>query len=360
MISVDEMVTHYPENSYSNERVVEAMSDYIKATNARHMPNFDEHFFHALGVRSRRLFCDLSDPIDWWNEKGGEYPVAEEAAHAYQKLMANREPLTGDDKIILITNTEDVAGPNLGYATIAHLRLMQTDFVAPLTVTLSGEGCSGYISGLREADTFLRAFPERKVVVITAELAGTFLWHPDIARDTLAEGSQRMQRGLSIQRLLFGDGCSASYISSDGNGLRFSEFKRWDNLKPADIHLLEISNTGSQPQPHFSPIGFFHQQPGLLMRRLVDSYFPNVADVLDNRTEEADSYAIHTGSFKILKAVQTAINLEDEDIIPSANILRDYANMNSTTGAAILASKAPGTKPFCVFFGMGFSLQVAY
>lgn len=362
MISVDEIMTHFPEQSYSNERMVEALQPFRKAVEekSRRIPAFDESFFGALGVQSRGLFSDPFSPETWWYEKAGHYPVAEEAAHAYLKLMKDREPLAADDKVIVITNTGDVPAPNLGYAMLSHLRRKVRGFVAPLTVTFSGEGCSGYISGLREADTFLRAFPDRKVVVITAELMGTYMWHPNMESVTIKHGSPGMQRALGIQRLLFGDGCSASYITSDGSGIRFSTFMRWDNLEPDDIHLLETSNTGSQRPPFFPPHGFFYQQPGLLIRRLVDGYFPDVAATLEGLDQSPDGYAIHTGSFKILKTVQASINIQNEQISASAQVLRDHANMNSTSGASILSSMPPGQQVFSVFFGVGFSLQVAY
>ena len=362
MICVNEIVTHVPERSYSNESMVEALSPYLDqvAEKGTRMPALDENFFQVLGVGRRAMFSDPFSPDEWWNENTGKYPVAMEAAQAYVKLMTGREPLGENDKIILITNTTDVSAPNMGYAMLAHLRRMVPNFVAPLTVTLAGEGCSGYISGLREADTFLAAFPERKAVIVTAELIATYIWHPELARNTVEHGNTSMHRGLAIQRLLFGDGCSASYVTREGNGHHFSHFLRWDNLESDDLHLLEQSHLGTNGGPYFPPHGFFLQQPAALFRRLVDGYLPLVYEELQVVAEAPNAYAIHTGSMKILKAVQASLDLKGEDVVSSANVLEQNANMNSTTGAAILASMPPGQRIFSVFFGVGFSLQAAY
>ncbi len=362
MICVNKIVTHFPEVTYSNETMAEALEPYRREAEAasKRLPAFDESFFQVLGVERRALFSDPFASGKWWEENSGRFPAAKEAARAYLKLMANFEPLDEHDKVIIITNTPDVSAPNMGYAMLAHLREMVPGFVTPLTVTLSGEGCSGYISGLREANTFLKAFPERRAVVITAELMGTFIWNPQLSADTIQHGSASMHLGLAIQRLLFGDGCSASYITTGGAGHKFSQFHRWDNLIHEDLHLLQQSNIGTNSSPYFPPNGFFHQQPDLLFRRLVDGYLPRVCGVLGSISERPQSFAVHTGSYKILKAVQSAIDLSDDEVNPSAAVLRDHSNMNSTSGATILASIPPRESSFCVFFGVGFSLQTAF
>ena len=162
MISVAEIVTHFPENSYSIQAMVEALIPYcreVEATSTK-MPAFDEDFFRALGVERRSLFCNPFVAGQWSQDNAGQYPVAREAAHAYRKLMADREPLRACDKVFVVTNTVDAPAPNMGYAMLAHLRKMVPGFVAPQTVTLSGEGCSGYISGLRQIPP--RPPPERR------------------------------------------------------------------------------------------------------------------------------------------------------------------------------------------------------
>ena len=361
MIFVEATVTRFPRDNYDNETMIEALAPYRRRLEAASMsmPAFNDAFFQALGVRSRGLFCDPFAPERWFDENAGQYPVAREAAWTYLDLMAEREPLGADDKVIVITNTIDTPAPNVGYAMLAHLRRMVPGFVAPLTVSLSGEGCSGYISGLREADQFLRAFPQRRAVVVTVELMGTFLWHPGMIAGALAQGTAKMARGLAIQRLLFGDGCSATYITADGPGRRLQDFRRWDNLAFADLHLLEASNTGTQAGPFALPHGLFSQQPVPLLRRLVEEYLPHANAALREVPERPQSFAVHTGSRKILGAVQSAIGLTDEETAPSAHVLARHGNMNSTTGAAVMAAAPPKARIFCVFFGVGFSLQTA-
>jgi hypothetical protein len=133
------------------------------------------------------------------------------------------------------------------------------------------------------------------------------------------------------------------------------------NLAPGDLELLKLVGIGTE-LGRFPSFGFFQQQPRALAERLASAYLPRVRAVLDRRERRPGRFAIHAGSGPILDLVQVALGLSDEEVEPSRRILRTCGNLNSATGAAImheLRAAEPVHDLFCVFFGVGFTIQIA-
>jgi predicted naringenin-chalcone synthase len=247
-------------------------------------------------------------------------------------------------------------------------------FVHPSLLSLSGEGCSAFVSAMREASVWLTANPGTRVVVVACEVTSPYFWGPMLmehlekavaAASTAAESHEllRMVRGLYIQRLLFGDGCVAALFRDDdaGEGIPIRTFHRWTNLRPDDHDLLKVVGIGTEAGLYPS-CGFFQQQPRALGARLAFEYLPRVRAVLDARSQRPHRFAIHAGSAPILDLVQTALGLSDDEVEPSRQTLRVCGNLNSATGAAImhaLRAAESVSDLFCVFFGVGFTMQVA-
>lgn len=380
---IQDIKTHYPGRSYSNSELRKILypqdvelSEVLVKLGGKHFVEeilASEHFFEQLGVESRNILCDPADSLSWWHKYAGTDPFALEAAIAYEKLMKNQEPLEEDDRLIVVGNAVDTVSPNIGYAVLAHLQTRNEGFVHPSVIALVGEGCSGFISGLREADIYIQAKPKARVVIITVEMMATPLLNPWIQpqliayinkapREEMASLCGRLM-GLGIQRYLFGEGCAAALCSIEAQGMRLSRFHRWANLNPKDMHLLDLIGTNTKKPPHTPPFGFFYQQPDKMMQRLMESYLPAAYEVLSVLPLKDFHCAIHTGSGKILNYVQQALHFTDEQVVESRHILRDQGNMNATTGAAILAEfmkKQITEQVLAVFFGVGFALQVAY
>ncbi|QBR83011.1 hypothetical protein E3983_00755 [Legionella israelensis] len=380
---IEKIECHYPGRSYSNEELGQILynkdkelSDVLVNLGGKHF--LDEiksspQFFENLGVERRNILCDPTDVMGWWEKNAGTDPFALEAAKSYEQLMQNEPPLTTEDRIIVIANSVDTVSPHIGYAMLAHLQKRNEGFVMPSVIALLGEGCSGFISGLREAHIYIQAKPNARVVVVTAEMMATPLLNPwaqpklvKHVKNASEEDKDMFRRrltGLCIQRYLFGEGCAAALCANEGKGIHFTHYFRWANLDPDDINLLELAATNTKKPPHLPPFGFFSQQPKKLINRLAESYFPAAQVELAKINLDEHFFAIHTGSGKILNQVQTALQLSEEKIAPSKYILNNYGNMNATTGAAILAkllSEKKNRNIVAIFFGLGFALQLAY
>ena len=357
---IEQIQTYYPGKSYSNREIEQILykkdkeiSEVLVKIGGKHFLDEVKNsptFFENLGVENRYILSEPDNLVEWWDKHAGTDPFALEAAKSYEQLMENKRPLTTEDRIIVIANGVDTVSPNIGYTVLSHLQKRNKSFVQPSVISLVGEGCSGFISGLREADLYIKAKPNTRVVVITVEMMATPLFNPWLQPELInytknlptsaVEIMRSRLMGLAIQRYLFGEGCAAALCGDDGEGIKFSQFYRWANLDPDDIHLLELIGTNTKQLPHIPPFGFFNQQPEKLVKRLGDAYFPAAESILSKLNLKNAHFAIHTGSGKILNFVQNKLALSDEQIFPSRYILKNYGNMNATTGAAILENLA--------------------
>lgn len=374
---IQDMETHFPGESYTNEELRGILRDENQRITDLISPirgeDFEEvlerpSFFANLGVEKRNLLSPPDDIESWWEANAGKDPFSTEAAIAYEKLMENHEPLGPNDRIIVTGNTIDTIAPNMGYSIVTTLQKRNPGFVMPLSLCLTGEGCAGFISALREASYFLQCNPSSRVVILTVEMMGTALLNPWVLRCLEEEvqsnpGDKSLggrALGFGIQRYLFGDGIAAALCTLNGPGMEFTSFGRWANLDPEDRHLLENIGLSTKKPPHYPPFGFFAQNPKRLFSRLVTSYLPPAYEEAMKKPRK--NWAVHTGSGKILDFVQQALGMSSKDIAPSRHILATQGNMNSTTGAAILHHLFKEDKiedVFAVFFGVGFNLQTA-
>lgn len=300
---------------------------------------------------------------------------------AYGALADSWTNFSAPDRLIVVSNEYDTGFPGMGI--IAEALIREAGLEAPKdVVTLGAEGCSGLISGFREAELFLNSNPDANVLVIANEIS-TPLFHNNsicakltdnmYSAQTLEQASAvaKMARGLMIQRYLFGDGTVAFncvHDSSDKDGISVTKTKKWVNLDPQDRHILENLGTGTKGDIH-SPIGYFYQQPKKLFERMASAYLPTAGEWLLKQNVVPTDIAIHTGSGPILDLVKNAFSLPEEMVKPSRDVLANRGNMNAATGAQIIHNLLQKTKSegknlgdiklMSAFFGVGLMTQVA-
>ncbi|MCG8422246.1 MAG: hypothetical protein MJE77_30360 [Proteobacteria bacterium] len=376
----------FPGQTYSTEQVRDLLMPTIEATSRRLQragaaalePTFGSHFLARLGVHTRSLAVDPSAPHLWWQRERSTDPIARVGAACFRALMAERQPLSEGDKVIAVSNAYDTTCPNLVTHILNDLQRDAPGFNYPEQLSLLGDGCSGFISALREANTHLRAFPESRVVIVADELTSQHFYNPELL-ETLTQRAENagsaqerkawanVVRGLFIQRFLFGDGVVAVMCESDrmaDDGLRLNTFRRWTNLDPDDIDIFGIRGMGTKGEST-APYGYFFQDPKRLFARLQEAYIPAMAKGLAEASCTPDAFAVHTGSGPILEQVFHGLQIPSALHGPSVSVLRDHGNMNTASGAAITAELLNGAgrvpaNPFLAFFGVGFTAQVAY
>jgi predicted naringenin-chalcone synthase len=365
-MKLTDSLLHLPGERHSTRALRDVLAAELDACAqvARAPELFGDAFYARLGVAQRHLVVDPTDPAAWWRAQQGRSPIAHEGARAYRRLMQRHAPLQPHDRLVVVANVFDTTAPGLAVGVLTALAQQQPGFVQPSLLGLAGEGCSGFVSALREADLWLRVHPRARVVIVCCEISSPYFWSPLLQQSLHADDVER-RRGLLIQRLLFGDACVAALCASDSaaaDGIALREFRRWTNLDVADRELLKLVGIGTEAGS-FPSFGFFEQQPKRLLERLSCAYLPRARAELAACAPPARAWALHTGSGAILDLVQDALRLDAAQVEPSRAVLRQFGNLNSATGAAVLhALREAGAteRVCCAFFGVGFTLQLAW
>lgn len=365
----------FPGEEYTNEEILEVNQDALDRlawAGVDFGSLFGPEWFKKLGVETRSLVCTEANSSEWWEEWRGKDPIAQAGADVYELLMKEEEPLAENDRLIVVSNVFDTHNPNLATYILSYLERRNPGFVKPDFLSLCGEGCSGYISALREADLYIKSNPGSRVVVLSDELTSPY-FHGPVQReleDTYWASQhstyyEKALKGNMVQRFLFGDGLTAAICGSDDSerdGLLINRFKRFTNIDPLDVDVFGIRGVGTKGEP-MPPFGYFYQDPKKLFARLAESYVPAMAGALAQLKERPKAYAVHTGSGPILKAVCDAFQMDESERLPSATVLANHGNMNTNTGAVIvgdLLKMGVSQDAFLAFFGVGFTAQVAW
>ncbi len=275
--------------------------------------------------------------------------------------------------LITVTNTPDQMVPGVAYLVMEKLR-----DILPRSIPVQGmqaAGCSGTVKALELAGLYLRAYPDKQVLVVAAEGHTGLMPRLDQGKYvSLREAAcapdarQELTKTLhAIQAFLFGDGAVALVLGREGRqGISFGGTAHATNLESSDIEILGAAQHG-MINPDFP--GF----PEYIMdRRVPERGLAYAADMLPRlfasgkngfdagEVKKLGSFLIHTGSWKILEGVCGSMGVAADDPRAGAGfrVVRDYANTSSCSAGFLLAdllqSRLAG-QGVLITFGVGFS-----
>jgi alpha-pyrone synthase len=174
-------------------------------------------------------------------------------------------------------------------------------------------GCYAGISALKLARHLVRSEPEATVLVVNVELCTLHLQEVDDLNEMLCFS-------------LWGDGCAACVVSAEAKGI---ELKRFNSTM--------IAQSAEQMSWRVGGSGFEMKLSGQVPRTLASALPSKVNSILGgHRHQEIDLWAVHPGGRSILDAVGKALELAEDALAGSRNILRRFGNMSSATVIFVL------------------------
>lgn len=291
----------------------------------RYLPVFD----HAL-IKTRQLVVKK----DWFFQKH----TFEEKNKIYEKYakklsltavdhcLSNEEflrrtvPYEAIDMIIYISST-GIATPSID-VHIMNDRSFRNDVIR---LPVWGLGCAGGAMGLSHAFNFLRAYPDKNVLIICCELCSITFQKED------------QQKSNLIGTALFGDGVSAVLMIGD--------------ISPYQEYLLagkpKILQTNSMTKKHSTDVmGWDVTNEGLKVifsksiPALVHSFWQDHAKHFlrcnSLQIDDIHSYIAHPGGKKVLEAMEESLTIPKEKLHHSYSILKHHGNMSSATVLYVL------------------------
>lgn len=244
----------------------------------------------------------------------GAFATTEKRMRRYQKeaLPLAEKPIArllanfDKQKITHLVHTSCTGfyAPGLDLEIQAHFGL-RTD----LERTIIGfMGCYAAFNAMKTAFHIIRSQPDAVVLIVNLELCSLHL-----------QDTQNPEKILGA--LQFADGCAASLISAEPQGLELLRFRTEVSSQDRELIKWNVGDQGFD-------MSLSMEVPSAIGRALEASR----AKILSaDERAHIRHWAIHPGGRSILDAVQRHLELGDEELRVSREVLRRYGNMSSAT-----------------------------
>lgn len=175
-------------------------------------------------------------------------------------------------------------------------------------------GCYAAFNAMRVADSFCRADPSSRVLVVCAELCTLHFQ----VEDSLES---------AVVNALFSDGAAAAVFASRTPEEATGRLAYTGNLSLLDDDSMDhmtwdIGDAGFM-------MGLSSRVPDVIASHL-PAYVDDLAGPIGGR-DRIDFWAIHPGGRAIVEKAQEVLNLADQDVEDSLEVLRLHGNMSSPT-----------------------------
>jgi predicted naringenin-chalcone synthase len=197
-------------------------------------------------------------------------------------------------------------------------------------------GCSAAVNALKTAHHIVRSEPHAKVLVVNLELCSLHL-------------QQTSEVETVLMALLFGDGCAATLVSAEENGIALRDFRAATIPETQDLITWRIGDGGFD-------MTLSGEVPAHIAKALRAEAVRNDGGGIfrENGKADFDLWAVHAGGRTILDAVEQGLELAPDALGWSRGVLRDYGNMSSATLMFVLQRMMRGVDRAAEGFGMAF------
>ncbi len=238
------------------------------------------------------------------------------ATSAIDKVFKDTGLKPSDITHLITVSCTGLTAPGIEFQLAEHYGLQHAEKIG-----LNFLGCYAAIKALKQAHYIASAEPHSCVLIICVELCSLHFYPSEIDEDIVAN-------------LLFADGASAALVCGD----KSSHIEKKIVLRLEDIGSAYIPDTFDLMTWDISPTHFKMHLNKNIASVIKENILPVVTDFLKGHITEMDFWAIHPGGVKIVEAVRDKLNLTEENVEDSMNILKNYGNMSSPTILFILKS----------------------
>ncbi len=319
---------------------------------ARFFPSYRQErvrqLFLNAGIDSRHvaLMPEQFHPDNSANELHAVYreqslKLAHEAS--CQALRAAKLRAREIDLIVVATCTGYVCpglSARLGRSLGMQDNLQRADLV--------GMGCAGAMPALQRAHDFVRAYPQRRALVVCVEISSA-CWFIDESVETI------------VGNAICADGAAAAVVAmqaganDSGSIPRLERFHTLMDASYLDSVGLSFENGR---QRIVLDAGLRHQA-GPMVKAAVNELLRSSGLSISG----IDRWVVHAGGRKVLDSIDSSLGFEKEELAHSREILRTHGNMSSPTVLFVLeknmAEAKPGSLAVMIALGPGLAAETA-
>ena len=258
--------------------------------------------------------------------------AVELACESAQKAL--RESSTEANEITHLVTVSCTGAESPGPWLGIHQTLQLQDGISRTHVGFMG--CHGALNGLAVARAFASEHPGHVVLLICVEICSI---HYHV-------GAESWDR--QVANAIFADGAASAVVAQRGSGPRLASFS--SHLFPGTSELMSWKIGDHGFDMRLSP------RVPVVLKRSISEWIMKWFEDLDLNFEDIGAWAIHPGGRDILEGVRQGLKLQEEQLEPSMNILKNHGNMSSSTVLWILRElineKRRGPM-VCLAFGPG-------
>ncbi len=208
---------------------------------------------------------------------------------------------------------------------------------------LVGMGCAGAMPGLQRAFDFVKAYPEKKALLIAVEVCSA-CYYVDDSLETV------------VGNAICGDGAAAALIGGDDANGKPELVGFQTLLEPSYINAVGFQTRNGKLRIVLSKD--LRAVAGGLARKVVGALLERYG----LHPEDVRAWVIHSGGRKVIDSIKSEMNLTEEQLHDSRCVLRNFGNMSSPTVLYVLDETMrrvkPGPGDFGVMLAMGPGLAV--
>lgn len=198
-------------------------------------------------------------------------------------------------------------------------------------------GCHAAIHALKLARHIVRSERSAKVIILNLEMCTLHL-----------KKTANLEELLSF--ILFGDGCAASLVSAEPDGIELQSF-----------HAGILPDSAQHITWHIGKAGFEMMLSGAVPGLIAANLPAFLQAFMSKDGGQLRHWAVHPGGRSVLDAVQCAAGLSADQLAPSRDVLENYGNMSSPSIMFVLKTlmkqRTGAGKGCALAFGPGLSIE---
>lgn len=211
---------------------------------------------------------------------------------------------------------------------------------------LLGMGCAGAMPGLQRAYDFVKAYPEKKALVVAVEICSA-CYYVDDSLETV------------VGNAICGDGAAAILVGMSD-----------------DTDLPKVIGFETLLEPSYINTVGFEQREGklrIILSKDIRDIAGGLAKTLIEKLlashqltkDDIDHWILHSGGRKVIDGVQRQMQLSDAQVYYSKCVLKNFGNMSSPTVLFVLdeilrhGNPAAGDRGVMLAMGPGLAIEGA-
>ncbi|RYG73575.1 type III polyketide synthase [Lentibacillus lipolyticus] len=271
-------------------------------------------------LRNNHTFAEKND---LYHHYAQTYSLkAIDACLTNEHLLNEPVPYEAIDMIIFVSST-GIATPSIDTYMMSE-RPFREDVVR---MPLWGLGCAGGAIGLSRAFDWIKAHPDKNVLLVCCELCSLTFQKDDLSKSNI------------VGSALFGDGAAAALL--------LGEDSNWRSAIKCSKTKPRIIQTSSATKKHtHSVMGWNITDRGMevvfaksipaqvrtFWKKHIETFLAN----LQLSPHNIHSFIAHPGGRKVLEAMETVLQAPPSKFLYAHRVLRDHGNMSSATVLYVL------------------------